>query len=214
MNKNLGALISWREGGTPRKNTLDFLESNFLAIRQTSQYKRYSKIIRRARFLRKGLIRRVRAQHIYKIKNSELGVSFLEYTDFRALTRQIRAYKKLIKQYIRKSVCLLKGKDPYAMLENVIINVYAMKLMHFPPYSPCLLFLIRNSLPELSGLQVCGHTIEGINQYFPPARFDYFPHPKGFYVREKPILSDNILQHVFELLNRHGKDKNGNTRKN
>ena len=202
MNKNLGSLISWHDGGRPRKNTLDFLESNFLAVRETSQYKLYAKIIRRARYLRKGLIRRLFAQYGDEIKNGSITSVALKYTNFGGLAVHIRAYALVIKQYRRKLLDLLQGKDPYAAPETVVYN-----------------FLIVKSNNSIDGffyidtLRRNPHYLREVYKQFPLDRFDYFPHPKGFYVREKPILSDNILQPVFDLLENFGKDNNGNTRK-
>ena len=220
MNKNLGALISWREGGTPRIRTLDFLESNFLTVRQTKQYCLFSKIIKRARYLRKGLIRRVRAECLYMNANGVICVAAIKKARYAPLKRKIDGLSAVIKEYRRKRLDLLKGKDPYAMPERVVINFKAIvvKSHDIPLTKPFeILYLTRKVIPELPFYWIiCGLKIEKIQSVLTTDRFDYFSHPKGFYVREKPILTPDglILQPVFELLNRHGKDNNGNTRKN
>lgn len=176
LNKNLGALISWREGGTPRIQTLEFLESNFLTVRQTKQYRSFSKIIKRARYLRKGLIRRVFTRYINKGEKAMLCSMIVKAPNKADLAAQIRGLGLVIRQYRRKRLDLLKGKDPYAMPEIIKRSF----------------LLYKNTWNNRYGVGTSNYNFMEFDWVFteyPFARFDYFPHPKGFYVREKPILT-------------------------
>lgn len=199
LNKNLGALISWREG----VDRLASLESNFLIVRQTKLYRLFSKIIKRALYLRKGLIRRVRAECLYMNTSGVICVAAIKKARYAPLKRKIDGLSAVIKEYRRKRLDLLKGKDPYDMFD-VIKRSF---------------ILYKNTWNNRYGVGTNNYDFMEFDWVFgeyPFDRFDYFSHPKGFYVREKPILTPEglILQPVFELLNRHGKDNNGNTRKN
>lgn len=185
MNKNLGSLISWHDGGRPRKNTLDFLESNFLAVRETSQYKLYAKIIRRARYLRKGLIRRLFAQYGDEIKNGSITSVALKYTNFDGLAVHIPAYALVIKQYRRKLLDLLRGKDPYAKPEVIKLRFTIYHDKHSNSFN-YFSYRIGGGLWEFYRYY---ENLTEVQNSFPPNRFDYFPHPKGFYVREKQVLT-------------------------
>lgn len=171
MNKNLGALVSWREG----VDRLASLKSNFLTVRQTPQYRLFTKIIKRARNLRAFLIRGVFACYVYWDANGKRCIDNMHKAHYAPVKRKIDGLSAVIKKYRRKRLDLLKGKDPYVMPEIVVYNF--------------MIFKSNNSIDGFFLYRYGMYYLWEVHKEYPPARFDYFPHPKGFYVREKPILT-------------------------